>query len=480
MKLFTRCTPEEAGIASSSICDMIAELQEHRVPMHSLLLARDDRLFFEGYYAPFAPGQLHRMFSVSKSFTSLAIGLLERDGMISLDDPIIKYFPEYTPEHPHPWLAQMTIREMLRMQTCYSSTTYKVDMTSNWVESFFTTQPSHPSGSFFLYDTSSSHTMCALVEKLTGKPILSYLKDAVLREIGFSEHSYFVKDPFGTSMGGSGLVAEPMDLLLVGSLLLNGGRTPDGRALLPGAYLSQACALQTATAPGPSPEESCGYGYQFWRIGHNGFACYGMGGQYLICLPDQRLLCVTTADTQEYKGANQMIFHALYRHILPGLSDAPLAPDENAYKKLLTVRSTLSLPVTEGALSSPLVRKVHGVCYCMEGVPEVLGKCMLSFDENGVSGTLSYTLNGEWATLPFGLGELRECRFPGYHERCVCSGAWAEPDLFCLDCQLIGECVGRVHFQFRFAGDEVRVRMSKTEETYYNEYRGFLTGTAVK
>ncbi|HIR25143.1 MAG TPA: serine hydrolase [Candidatus Egerieimonas faecigallinarum] len=479
MNLFTRCTPEEAGIPSSSVLAMIKELQEHQVPMHSLLLARNGKLAFEGYYAPFGPGQLHRMFSISKSFTSLAIGLLERDGRISLDDPIINYFPEYVPEHPHPWLAGMTIRDMLRMQTCHSATTYKVNMKENWVESFFITPPSHPSGSFFLYDTSASHTLCALVEKLSGKPMLDYLKDTVLREIGFSEHSYFVKDPFGTSMGGSGMMAEPMDLVLVGMLLLNGGRTPDGRELLPEAYLRQACSLQSATAPGPSPEESCGYGYQFWRIGHNGFACYGMGGQYLICLPDQNLLCVTTADTQEFKGANQMIFNALYRHILPSLSSTPLPRDEESCRRLSEARERLSLPVLGGALISPAADKVQGVHYRMDQSPDVFGECYITFDSDHTGGELWYTLNGKWVSLSFGLGSLREGKFPGYDERCACCAAWLEPDLFYLHCQLIGECVGRVHFQIRFAENGIRVRLNKTEETYYNEYKGFLTGTAV-
>lgn len=476
---FTHTTPEAAGIPSASVLAMLDELKEHQVPMHSLLLARGEKLFFEGYYAPFAKGQLHRMFSVSKSFTSLAIGLLARDGRLSLDDPITAYFPEYVPRNPHPWLTRMTIREMLMMQTCHTATTYKADLTKNWVESFFTTPPTHPSGSFFIYDTSASHTLCALVEKLSKKPVLEFLKDAALRDAGFSEHSYFLKDPFGTSIGGSGMMAEPMDLLLVGRLLLNGGRTPDGTELLPGDYLAQACSLQCATLPSGAPDEGCGYGYQFWQIRHGGYACYGMGGQYLICLPQQNLLCVTTADTQELKGGNQMIFNALYRHILPHLSDGELPADNAGYEKLCRARGALSLPVLQGPYDSPLSGRISGVRFRAEEAADVLGEFSLSFDADGTGGALRYTAGGTWVCLPFGLGCLRESRFPVYGERCACCGAWLSPDTFYLHCQLIGESVGRVHFHLRFDGNGACVRMNKTEETSYNEYTGFRTGTIV-
>lgn len=147
--------------------------------MHSLLLMHHDRLVFEGYYAPLTAHSLHRMFSISKSFTSIAIGLLADEGRLSLEDPVIKYFPEKLPDKDsiHPWVARMTIKDMLMMRTCHASTTYKLDMSSDWVASFFTTQPTHPPGTIFHYDTSAAHTLCALAEKLTGQNMLDYIKE---------------------------------------------------------------------------------------------------------------------------------------------------------------------------------------------------------------------------------------------------------------------------------------------------------------
>ncbi|MDE6218945.1 MAG: beta-lactamase family protein, partial [Lachnospiraceae bacterium] len=219
---FEKATPEETGIPSECIVRFADRLQRRQIPMHSLLLMRHDKLVFEGYYAPCTADSLHRMFSITKSFTSIAIGLLVDEGKISLEDPIVQYFPEKLPnqENIHPWIAQMTIKDMLMMRSCHASTTYKLDMSSDWVASFFTVQPTHPPGTLFHYDTSAAHTLCALVEKLTGRDMLDYMKEK-LHVLGFSEESYLIKDPFGVSIGGSGLVALPSDLMKFGYLIAN-------------------------------------------------------------------------------------------------------------------------------------------------------------------------------------------------------------------------------------------------------------------
>ena len=134
---FKKGSPESAGIPSGCLLHFLDRLQKKQVPMHSFLLMRHDTLIAEGYYAPYQKDTLHRMFSISKSFTSIAIGLLEAEGKLSLDDPIVSYFPDKIPANVHPWIAAMTIRDMLMMRTCHAATTYKVDMKSDWVESFF-------------------------------------------------------------------------------------------------------------------------------------------------------------------------------------------------------------------------------------------------------------------------------------------------------------------------------------------------------
>ena len=143
MFTFEKTLPENVGISSASIKRVLERLDKKDVPMHSLLIMKDDKLIFEKYYAPYTADTLHRLFSVSKSITAMAIALLQEEGKLSFDASITDYFPEYTDENTHPWIRQTTIRNMLQMRTCHASTTYKVDMKSDWVESFFKVAPTH-------------------------------------------------------------------------------------------------------------------------------------------------------------------------------------------------------------------------------------------------------------------------------------------------------------------------------------------------
>ena len=327
-------TPEAQGIPSKALERFVDKLKEQKIPVHSILMARHGHMIMEAYYQPYDKEKLHRMFSETKSYTSLGIGLLVSDGVIRLEDKICQYFPEYLPGKVHPWLEEMTIKDMLRMETCHNMTTYKkTSTTENWVRSFFQTVPTHRPGQIFMYDTSASHTLCALVEKLTGQKLLDFLKDRILRQIGFSEESYIMEDPFGISMGGTGLMAKPTDMLKVGLMLLNGGKHPDdygkedGRQVYPKEYLDQALKFQTSTIMNSLSSLSLldwGYGFQFWKMPGNGFAMIGLGSQNTMCFPEQDMVITMTSDTQGIPNGSDMILNLIRTEIFEQLSDQPL------------------------------------------------------------------------------------------------------------------------------------------------------------
>ncbi len=469
--------PEEMGVPSKAIYRFIRKLEQYQIPMHSILMARHGKLIAEGYYAPYQAYTLHRMFSVSKSFTSVAIGLMEEEGKLSLDDQIIRHFPDKLSRQVPPWIAQMTIRDMLKMQTCHTSTTYKLHPENDWIESFFVTEPSHPSGTVFNYDTASSHTLCALVEKLAGKPMLDYLRDRFLSQAGFSSEAYMLKDLGGISMGGSGLMATPKDLLLFALVVMNGG-TLNGRQLLPKQYIKEAVSYQTDTLMNGSSLEECqGYGYQFWRIRQNGFACYGMGGQLAICLPEQDFICVTTGDTQGIQGGNQAIYNSLYEEVLPYLSDQALPVDSQEQHLLDRLLKELSIQPLQGMNTSPLISDFHGHFYHLQKNPSGFTSLSLEFKEEKQEGILHIMKEDRHHTLLFGVGRMITGLFPLYTQKCTTSGCWLAEDTFYIKSHLIDECIGSVQFKLVFRNNTVTVFMKKIEETYFNEFNGYLYGT---
>ncbi len=469
---FTRKRPEETGIDSKWVVNFLTRLEKCQLPLHSFILMKDDAIVAETYYAPYKADTQHRMFSVIKSFVSIGIGLLEEEGKLSLDDKIVSYFPEKLNGEPHPYLAQMTIRDMLMMSSCYSQTTYKFAGCTDWTGSFFTTKPSHVPGTTFSYDTSATHTMCALVEKLSGKSILDYLKDKFLNEIGFSEESYVMVTEYGESYGGSGLMCTPMDLLKFIRVIANDGKFND-KQLLPEAYVKAATSWQTDTyGKSGTWEEMQGYGYQFWRTTHNGFACYGMGGQYAVYYPDYNVFFVTTADTQGRQGGTQLIYDAFYQEILDKIGEEiilELAPSE--YDNFLATRTLFHI---EGKNTSPIAADINNCRYNMDPHPKGFKWMSLSLNED--NGVLDYETDKGVFSLPFGIGANKIVEFPHYGYKAAVSGAFRREDTFLIKAHLVDECIGNVTIQLVFKDNDVTVMMRKVEETMFNEFDGFLCG----
>ena len=494
---FDRATPMDAGVDPARIKRVLEALDKRNIPMHSLLILKDDRLIFEKYYAPYTKDTLHRMFSISKSFTAAAIALLSMEKKISLDDKIADYFPEYVSSDTHPYIKMMTIRNLLQMRTCHASTTYKVNMKEDWVKSFFVVPPTHKPGTIFHYDTSAAHVLCALVEKLSGTDMLSYMKDRMLKFVDFSSDSYMVKDPFGVSIGGSGLMATPMDVLKFLYILSKNGRIVcnDGveRTLLPEAFVKEATSnISDTFVTGPVPSEMQGYGMQIWQNEKGGFVLYGMGGQLGISIPRENLLVMTTADTQGIAGGNQVIYDAIYENLLgDGSEDAVPATDDandqdismtGSYKDLLSYADTLRiapprLPESYAYTGSADATRTETISlsYRLDSNKSGFDELSITLDEHG-SSSISFKHGEATHSITFGIGSMYEGSFPIYNTPYTAGAMWSRDNVLYIKAHLIGECVGSVHFQLFFEQDEVTVFMRKIEETYFQEFEGHLQG----
>lgn len=496
-------TIKNAAIPADAILRFLDRLEASHIPMHSILLMHRGRLAAEGYYAPYKKDTLHRMFSICKSLNALAVGLLEAEGKLSLEDKIADYFPDKVPANAHPWITSMTIRNLLMMRTCHASTTYKYNASVEWIESFFTTPPTHKPGTVFHYDTSAAHVLCMLVQRVSGMPMLDFLRERVLNKIGWSKDAYVLDNPFGEPQGGSGLMCTPRDLLLLGKLLLQHGEW-EGEQLLPREFTDTAVSCLTPNSlTGPVISEAQGYGYQIWRTEHNGFVCYGMGGQLVICLPDYDLICVTTADTQGISGGNQLIYNSFYEEILPALdsgadpsSTSPAqkeqakAADRRLAEKLASLKlqpvcihaasafgstaQSSQAQVTLLPQSLPVAHAINGRVYTF--MENAAGFTNMSLHLEEKQGKLAYFYQGNHCEIVFGLEECREGIFPVYELACVGSGAWIAPDTFYLKCHITDTSVGSVHMELVFGEDDITVFMKKVEETMLNEYNCHLYG----
>ena len=153
----------------------LSSLVKRKLNLHSMLLMRGEDIFLEAYWAPFNKDTPHRMYSVTKSFVSVAIGLAEEDGLIDLDRPIVDYFPEKLDGELCEALKKQTVREMLTMTTVGPATSWFKAGDPDRTHLYFNNRGDcRPSGTVWQYDSSGSQVLCNLVEKVTGKRLFEY------------------------------------------------------------------------------------------------------------------------------------------------------------------------------------------------------------------------------------------------------------------------------------------------------------------
>lgn len=491
-----RISPEKAGISSEDVLGFYRTLEENHLNTHGLILARGNNIFAEAYYAPFHKDFKHRMYSVSKSYVSAAIGLLIEDGKLKLSDRFVDFFPEYVdPDTCDPLLAEMTIRDALRMETCHQGV---IDWfhtgTDDRTKLYFQRTPDKIPGTIYFYDSPASYMLCVIAEKLCGKPFLEFLKDRFLRDIGFSEDAYCLKCPGGHSFGDSGILCTTRDTLLYARFVMNGG-VWNGKRYMNAQYLEEATGRQTENAV----LDGCsyinhGYGYQIWRAPDGGFAFVGMGEQLAICDRRHDTILVITSDNQGSDDARFLIYHAYYTQIIAKLGN-PLPENESAYRTLCEYESTRRLRAAAEVCSPApgLIDSISGQQYTLRKNPMGIQTLHFDFSEDRQSGTFFYTNAQGAKELRFAMHENVFQKFPqkGYsgmiggapdpenRYECAVSANWIEPEKLHLKVQAIDTYFGQLDMMFVFRDRRISIAMVKTAEAFFEEYSGIATGDAV-
>lgn len=483
------CTPEQAGISSRCLINFFNKLEHYGLSTHSVLMARGNDIFCECYYKPFDKDFKHRMYSVSKSFVSVAVGFCEQEGLLSLDDPMLKYFPEYASEDA----PNATIREMLMMETAveYFDKSWFHTVTDDRVACYFTSRKKKYPHTLFSYDSAGSYMLSVIVEKVTGKPFMEYLKEKVLLDIGFSSDAYCLQAPGGYSWGDSGVMCTPMDLLLFARFVLNYG-TWEGKRYLNEAYLRAATSPQVSNNDyGFTLSDGYGYGYQFWMAEKGCFAMLGMGNQIALCDPAHDFIFVITSDNQGNPYNYEHIFEAVYTHVIDNLQEGAVTENTADAVELRRALESRELFYLKGNTGAPFAKEIEGKRFVCEENPMGIKWMQLSFE--GDEGTLRFENQQGEKELRFGFGHNVFQRFPqdgysdlvgtvpkqGHRYDCAVSADWPEEQKLRIRVQIIDKYFGNLAIVIGFRdAAHLSVRMTKKAEDFLREYEGVLNASA--
>ncbi|MCR5022757.1 MAG: beta-lactamase family protein, partial [Lachnospiraceae bacterium] len=348
---FPRSTPEAQGVDSAYISHMVQELQA--MPgsnMHQLMILRNNHVIYESGFGPYPEGVWHATYSLCKSFTNMAIGLLIDDGKLRLDDHLVNLLDTNWNPLTLVRMKDITIRHLLTMSSGAAFNEVGAISGDNWVKGYFDSNVKFEPGSQFDYNSMNSLMLSAIVSKLTGMSMFEFLKERIFTPMGITK-VFWENSPKGITKGGWGMFITPEDAAKLGVLYLQKGQWR-GTQLISRHWVEESTKMQITTDRKDNPY----YGYHIWMEQRPGsFSYNGMLGQNVRVYPDLNMVLVTFAGNGEVFADGGMT-SILRKYFAPSWQPGtdPLPENPAAYLELQNVRAQV-----EGKLQ-PIVPIVRG------------------------------------------------------------------------------------------------------------------------
>ncbi|MEN9933555.1 MAG: hypothetical protein RLZZ387_134 [Chloroflexota bacterium] len=447
-----RSAPEAHGIPSNAIRAFVEAASANTPHIHSLMLVRHGSVVAEGWRAPYAPELPHVLFSLSKSFASTAVGLAVADGLLTVDDRVLPFFPEEAPAEVGEHLAAMRVRDLLSMATGHDVDTTPALWAAtdgNWARAFLAQPVEHAPGTHFVYNSGATYMLAAIIERLTGQSLLAYLEPRLLAPLGIVGATW-ERCPRGVCIGGWGLSIRTEDIACFGQMYLQQG-VWQGRQLVPAAWVAEATAKQVSNGSSPESDWAQGYGYQFWRCRHEAYRGDGAFGQFCVVMPEQDAVLAITSGVEDM----QAVLNLVWAHLLPAMADGPLPEDPAAEAELRQTLGGLAMPLAEGAASSPTAARVSGRVYRFDANEAGVEALSVVFDEGGAALTVRDARGEHHLAIGAGGRRLGVTTLDKRGAlKVAASGAWGNADTYVAEL-----CYYETPFcptlTLHFAGDEV-------------------------
>lgn len=501
MKKLENCTlehvtPEEVGVDSKAITDFINEINEKGLALQSFTVVRHDKVCAQGFFEPYSADMPHVMYSMSKSITSTAVGFAVSEGLISLNDRVCQFFPDYKMSK-RPFNRMLTVRMLLTMQSDKLITVLEEKKNRDWIANFLNATFLLPPNTKFNYISENTFMLSAIVTKVTGMSIIDYLYPRMFEPLGI-EKPFWETDGAGNCAGGWGLYMKSEDLAKFFLPYIHGGKWIDGTQLIPEAWVKEATRKQVESVHDGYIDNMVGYGYQFWRNPiPNSFRADGLFGQRCFMFPEyDALVVLNCGQAEDYK-----IMKVFWKYFPECFKYEALPENKQAHQQMLDTISACHVPDLEATpRNTELEQRISGrliECKTSEFVsvvtvsitqmlynkPGEINALRLTFTDDKLSfywkekefeNTIDVGLNGEYGVSQIQLGDLR------YHT--YSKAAWQEDGSLRLWIRPI-ETAHEVHFTFIFSDDDktvkVKYEMSPRMEDLVVYYMTF-TGHPIK
>jgi CubicO group peptidase (beta-lactamase class C family) len=431
-------TPEEQGIDSQKLADMLALVARRDYNIHSISIIRHGYLVLDVYQPPANPDARHIIHSCTKSVTSILIGIAIDQGYIkSVEQPVLGFFPDRTFQNMDARKESITLEDVLMMASgldCRDSYLYRwqgleeLIASPDWVQHFLDLPMAHEPGTTFEYCNSGTYLLSKILEAATGMDTLDFAEQYLFEPLGITDWVWRT-NPVGGALAWGGLELRPHDMAKIGYLYLHDGMW-DGQQIVAPEWVT-ASTQESIHAGTLAP----GYGYQWWVESDDPFiyGANGYAGQFIFVVPEQDMVVVFTS------GLSESDFHVpkslLRYNIVPAAeSDTPLPANPDAVAALEAQIEILAHPEPQPVPPLPeIARSISGQSYALDENSIGIESMAMQF-EDGADEARFAVVFGDGSPADMAVGLDGVFRVTTLNDQPVAlRGTWRKDDVFVLE-----------------------------------------------
>ncbi|MBR5332379.1 MAG: serine hydrolase [Muribaculaceae bacterium] len=344
-----RTTPTSAGIEPKQFELLYDSLLSSDITeIHHLMVVVDGKVAGEIHPAPFKASDRHTLYSVSKTFTAVAVGLAVDDGLLSVDDELVKFFPQYAQ-----YIGGIKVKDVLTMRSGFKTNGGMRNSQTDWVDYYLSRPLVATPGTKYSYDSIETYLLSAIVQQVTGKDVLTLLNERVFFPMGIDDVEW-ERCPKGIVTAGWGIYMTAEAQAMFGQLLLQKGNWK-GQQLVSQEWVEEMMTVRVVR------KASNDYGYQIWLCEYPGaWRADGAYGQYIIIVPQKNMVVVLNQCSKS-KGwpERSNIWHTVVKNAHGCAIEGE--PDE--LENLAKFEANASLPLLKGDATNALAKKYNGKEY---------------------------------------------------------------------------------------------------------------------
>jgi CubicO group peptidase (beta-lactamase class C family) len=425
-------SPEQQGMDSAKLADMLEEINQNKTNIHSLLIIRNGYLITEVYFHPYTQDTKEHIQSVTKSVIGMLVGKAIGDGSIkSANEKLVSFYTNRTFSNTGAKKDSIRLKDLLSMSSgldCqeFSGTGTTMEQSPDWVQFMLDLPVTTTPGQQFGYCNGNAHLLSAILEKTNHLNTRIYANQEIFQSLGipFVSESDWGADPQGFSLGGFGLHLTPKDMAKLAFLYLHNGKWED-QQIIPAAWIAESTTQQIIK------EDGSGYGY-LWTVypedGH--YAALGLGGQQIHVYPQKDLIVIVTAGLPAYAEAPE-VENMLGEFILPAIqSENSLPENAAAFSRLQKAVEFAANPLQPIPSLPDIALNISQQVYKFEENP--VGWQTLKFDFKPGANTAQLILNDS-TPVQVGLDNLYRLSNTELFVDLLIRGSWTDKTTFVID-----------------------------------------------